>query len=120
MTLTELSQLTTPAAALVASVSTGEAATVVTLRGEADVFTLPMVVDALASAIADSEGPVIVDLADIGFIDTGSARAIARAWQFLDDRKRTLIVRSPSRIAARVLEVLGLSHLIEPDQMSAS
>lgn len=115
MTLAELSQPTIPAAALVASVSTVGTATIVRLRGEADVFTLPVVVDALARAIADSEGPVIVDLADTGFIDTGAVRAIARAWQFLDDRQRTLTLRSPSRMAARVLGLLGLSHLLEPD-----
>lgn len=120
MTLTELSQPTIPAAALVASVSTVGTATIVRLRGEADVFTLPVVVDALARAIADSEGPVIVDLADTGFIDTGTVRAIARAWQFLDGRQRTLTLRSPSRIAVRVLGVLGLSHLIEPDRMTAA
>ena len=120
MTLTELSHPTIPAAALVASVSTVGTATVVSLRGEADVFTLPLLVDALARAIADSEGPVIVDLAGTDFIDVGTVGAFVRAWQFLDDRERTLSLRSPSRFAARVLGVLGVSHLIERDRIGAA
>lgn len=116
MTLTELAQPTLPAAPLVASVSTEGAATVVTLRGEADLFTLPIVVDVLARAIADHDGPVIVDLALTEFIDSGTVRTLARAWTFLDDRGRKLTVRSPSTMAVRMLELFGLTHRIEPDR----
>lgn len=120
MTLTELAQPTIPAAPLIASVSADGLAKVVTLRGEADLFTLPVVVDVLARVIADSDGPVIVDLSDTEFIDTATVRALARAWQFLNDRGRTLTLRSPSRVATRVLGVLGLDHLVEPDRMTAA
>lgn len=115
MALTELAPRAVPPAPLVASVSCDGTATIVTLRGEADVFTLPVVVAVLARVIADSYRPVIVDLADTDFMDTATARALGRAWQFLDGRGRTLALRSPSRVAARVLDLLGLSHLIEPD-----
>ena len=113
MTLTELARPIVPAGALVASVSADGMATILTLVGEADLFTLPVVVDVLARVIADSDGPIIVDLANIKFINSGSARVLARASQFLDDRGRTLTVRSPSRMAGRILGLLGLSHLIE-------
>ena len=112
MTLTQLAPAP-PAAGLVVSVSSDAVGTVVTLRGEADVFTLPLVVDVLTSAIADHDGPIIVDLTETDFIDVGNVRALARAWRFLDDRGRTLTLRSPSRAATRVLELLGLSPLIE-------
>jgi hypothetical protein len=46
--------------------------------------------------------------------------ALARAWQFLDGRGRTLTLRSPSRVASHVLELLGLSGLIEPEQVTAA
>lgn len=115
MTLTELA----PTAPLVASVSADGTAAVVTLRGEADVLTLPVLVDVLARVIGDSDGPVVVDLAHTEFIDTGTVRALARAWQFLNDRGRTLVLRSPSRLTVRVLALLDLIHLIEPDLMSA-
>jgi anti-anti-sigma factor len=124
MTLTGLAQPTAsaaaPPAALVASVSADGTATVVAFRGEADLFTLPVVIDVLARVIADSDGPVIVDLADTEFMDTAAVRALERAWQFLDDRGRALTLRSPCRLARRVLTLLGLSHLLEPDGITAA
>ena len=113
MPLTDLAQPTLPSDALVASVSSEGGAAVVALRGEADLFTLPIVVDMLARVVADHAGPVVVDLAETEFIDTGSVRAIARAAAILGDRGRALTVRSPSRMAVRMLAILGCSHLIE-------
>ena len=120
MTLKEFAQPTVQAATLVASVSADGMATVVTLRGEADLFTLPVVEEVLARVIADHDGPVIVELTHTEFIDSGTVRALARARQVLEDRGRTLIVRSPSRLAVRVLDLLGLSHLIEPDRVTVA
>jgi anti-anti-sigma factor len=113
MTLTELAQPTLPAAVFDASVSVERGAVVVAFRGEADLFTLPVVVGVLARVVADHDGPVIVDLVHTVFIDTGTVRAIARAWKFLDDRSRRLTVRSPSRMAIRMFALFGLTHLIE-------
>jgi anti-anti-sigma factor len=114
MTLTELAQSCAPTA-LAASFSAEGCVAVVSLRGEADVFTLPIVVDALARVIAASDSAVVVDLTHTVFIDSGAALAFARAGQFLDERGRTLTLRSPSRMATRVLSLLELTHLIAPD-----
>ncbi len=73
--------------------------------------------DALARVIADNDGAIVVDLAETKFIDTGTARAFARASQFLGHRGRELTLRSPSRIAVRVLTLLGLSDLIEEQRV---
>jgi anti-anti-sigma factor len=116
MTLTELAQRRNPAAPLTASVAADGASTVVTLRGEADLATLPVVIDVLTRVIADNDGPVIVDLAQTDFIDTGTVRVLGRAWEFLGHRGRALTVRSPSRVAARVLGFFGISDVIEPGQ----
>jgi anti-anti-sigma factor len=113
MTLTELAGPTMPSVALAAAVSTDGIATVVTLRGEADCFTLPVVVDVLTRVIADYQGPVIVDLSPTEFVDGGTVRALGRAGRYLNDRGRTLTLRSPSAMAVRIVSLLGLSHLIE-------
>jgi anti-sigma B factor antagonist len=118
MTLTEFAQSPLPADVLVASRATEGDATVVALRGEADLFTLSVISDVLVSVIADHDGPVVVDLAEIAFIDSGSIRVLARAAEFLGDRGRELTLRSPSRIVVRMLTLLGLSHLIEPVNQS--
>ena len=109
MTLIEIK----PLATLAASESAEGRATVVELRGEGDLSTLPVIVGALVRAISDHDGPVIVDLAGLTFVDTGAVRAFGRAWKFLDDRGRTLVLRSPSRLALRIITLLGISHLVE-------
>lgn len=120
MTLTEIPQHTARADALVASVSADGMTAVVRLRGEADLFTLPVVVDVLARVTADYDGPVVVDLSETAFIDTGTVRALVQAWELLDDRGRTLTLRAPSSGAIRVLGLLGLSHLVEIDRIRAT
>lgn len=113
MTLTEFAQPMLPSARLSISFSTDGPAAVITLCGEADLFTLRIVAGALTRVIADHDGPVVVDLAGTTFIDTGTVEALARAAEFLGDRGRELTLRSPSRIAVRVLMLLGLSDRIE-------
>lgn len=101
-------------AGLEVSLSAEGRTTVVVLRGEADVATLPAMVGALARVIADSEGDVVVDLAHVEFMDTATIRAVVRARAVLVGDGRQLTLRSPSRIAARVLAVFGLTELVSP------
>ena len=86
---------------------------VVVLRGEADLSTRPALSDVLSRVIADRVGDVVIDLAAAEFIDSSTVHALALAQQMLDRQSRKLGVRSPSRLAVRVLEVFGLSDLIE-------
>ena len=102
------------AAGLEVSVSAEGATTVVALRGEADVATLPALVGAFARLIADGGGDVVVDLAHVEFMDTATIRAVVRARAVLVGDGRQLTVRSPSRIAGRVLAVFGLTQLVTP------
>lgn len=87
--------------------------TVVTLRGEADAFTLPLLIDRLAMVVGSTEGPLVVDLSEARFIDMGNVRALARTSRFLNDQGRSLTLRSPSSSAARVLQLLGVGSLVE-------
>jgi anti-anti-sigma factor len=112
MIITELSSSIDPTE-LFASVSADGGTAVVMLQGEADLFTLPELVDVLSRAIADFDGPVVVDLSRTTFLDTGTVRAFARARRFLAERGRTLTVRSPSPMAMRLLGMLGATSLIE-------
>lgn len=114
MSVATLVQSAPPAAGLHVLISAEGATTVVAVRGEADISTLSVVVDALARVIADQEGDVVVDLAQTDFIDTATLRAMLRAREVLLDGERQLTLRSPSSIAGRLLALFGLSHLVEP------
>ncbi|HEX5266294.1 MAG TPA: STAS domain-containing protein [Acidimicrobiales bacterium] len=74
MAITTLTESTARAPGLVVSLSAdGTAiATVVALRGEADIATVPVLKDMLDRFIRDHEGTVIIDLADTHFIDTST------------------------------------------------
>lgn len=91
----------------------GDGATaVVALRGEADVAGLAVLVEAFARITADGAGDVVVDLSQVEFMDTATVRAVMGARALLAGQGRQLTLRSPSRVAARVLAVFGLSHLV--------
>jgi anti-anti-sigma factor len=102
-----------PVPGLTATMSSEGTTTVVALRGEADVATLPVLLDVLARAIAIHEGPVVIDLAGAQLIDTATVRALDRARQFLATKDRDLTFRSPSKLPARVLDFFALSDLVE-------
>ena len=93
----------------------GEATrTVVSLQGEADVSTRAALADALSRVIATGSGDVVVDLAAVTFIDTATGRSLAIGQRLLDRTGRILTFRCPSRMAVQVLDMFGLTDLIEP------
>jgi len=114
MTATTLTRSAQRAPGLVMSTSSEGPATVVVLRGEADVATLALVERTFDRIIRDGAGPVVVELAETRFIDSGTVRVFCDAARRLGERGRQLRVRSPSRTASVMLELFGLSDLILP------
>jgi anti-anti-sigma factor len=94
--------------------------TIVVLQGEADLSTRPALADVMSRVIAWRSGDVVIDLAEAAFIDTATVRALAMGQRLLDQRGRQLTFRSPSRLAARVLQLFDLTALIEVQQPRAS
>jgi anti-anti-sigma factor len=79
----------------------------VELRGEVDLQSeAPFVakVDALASA--DVSTTILLDLAEVDFIDSSGVRALVRVLQRHGDRLRLVAVSPPVR---RVLDIAGLT-----------
>jgi anti-anti-sigma factor len=90
--------------------------TVVALLGELDLSARPILSNALSTVAASHAGDVVVDLAEVMFIDSAIVRALALSQQMLDRQGRTLTFRSPSTIAALILDLFGLGGLIETEQ----
>ena len=86
---------------------------VVWLRGEHDMSTSSADSEVLACAIARNDWNVTVDLSDVWFMDASTIRTLVRARAFLDERSRSLTLRSPSRSAALVIRVCGLEGLVD-------
>ena len=112
MTLTPVAPLFSDAPGLVVSVSAEGATAAVALHGEVDFATVGVVQDVLGRVIVDHPGPIIVDLAETRFMDSASVRVLVLAGRDLEKGGRCLSIRAPSRMAARLLETFGSSHLI--------
>ena len=88
--------------------------TVVWLRGEHDVSTVAVLSEAMARAIALDDADVVVDLSEVQFMGAATVTVIIRAREFLRLRSRSLVLRSPSECARRILELCGHADLLDP------
>jgi anti-anti-sigma factor len=88
--------------------------TVIWLDGEYDIATVLTVADSLSTAISVDDNDVVVDLGGVTFISTATIDVLIRGQRSLKARDRRLTLRSPSRRASRVLELCGLTDLVEP------
>jgi anti-anti-sigma factor len=59
------------------------------------------------------EGAVVLDLRGVEFMDAATVTVILRSRELLRLRSRSLTVRRPSTRARRVLELCGLTDLID-------
>lgn len=86
---------------------------VVWLEGEHDIATVFGLADALEKATSSSDADVIVDLSGVTFIGAATVGVLLRGLDALRRQSRSLTLREPSRCATRVIEVFGLSGLVE-------
>lgn len=93
----------------------GEADNVlVQVAGEIDLTTAAQLRSALLSAVEGAPPPaaVHVDLADVSFIDATGVRVLVEAHEIAVRGGQALSVYDPSRIVARVLDILDLTDLL--------
>jgi anti-anti-sigma factor len=94
------------------AVVTGPAHTVVRVEGELDLATAPELASAL-EALDSGTGPVIVDLTEVGFVDSSGLSTLLQARQRLAGASGApelrLVVTRPSIL--RVLDVTGLADV---------
>ena len=86
---------------------------VVSLKGELDSAALNSLVDEFSDAIARDDSDVVVDLADVEFIGAAWIGTLVRSRAVLRAQNRDLTLRSPSGVVNRLLDLCGLSYLIE-------
>ncbi len=86
---------------------------VVWLRGEFDVSTAADLSAALARAIALVDADLVIDVSDVQFMDAAAVGVIVRTRTFLEQRSRSLTLRSPSPRVRRVFDLCGLAELLD-------
>ncbi len=86
-------------------------ATVVRVAGEIDVRTAPSLRHALDRAVADGTGDVVLDLSEVGFVDSSGLGVILGRYRRMPDG-RFLVLRAPRNHVRTLLEIAGVTRLL--------
>ena len=85
---------------------------VLTLTGELDPHTAPMLADEFDSLTGEGVRSVVLVLSGLGFIDSSGLRVVIAADRDLTELGGRLVLRSPSETVRRLLDITGLlDHL---------
>src|SRR5207302_5584943 len=94
----------------------GDSTATVTLAGELDLATAPALRDHLNHLHASGVRSFVLDTAGVTFIDSVGLSVILALYRRCRDEDGSVIVKSPSRVMQRTLEVAGLFDVLEiPD-----
>lgn len=86
--------------------------TIVWLRGEHDLSTIPYLSEALALATDLDDGDLVIDLRDTTFINAATLGVIIEVRAALAQRSRGLVLQAPGPVTWRVLILCGLTGLV--------
>lgn len=89
---------------------------VVSVTGEIDAFTSPALEQELEWVLGDGASSAVVDLAEVGFIDSTALRVLLKALPRFAKRGGKLVLVSDDRRVLRTLEITGLDmkFTVEP------
>jgi anti-anti-sigma factor len=90
---------------------------IVMLAGEVDLSTGATLGELLRGALEAKPARVVVDLAQVSFLDSTGIHTLLTAAQAADDVGCTLTVRNPTDIVMRVLTICGVDETLlgDPD-----
>jgi anti-sigma B factor antagonist len=85
----------------------------VAITGEVDVYTAPQLRERLYAIIADGASRIVLDLEAMTFIDSTGLGVIVGALKRLRQGGGDLILRAPGRSTRKVLDITGLTQIVE-------
>jgi anti-sigma B factor antagonist len=88
---------------------------IVAVRGELDVLTAPFLWERMEPALAGITGKLVLDFAELGFIDSMGLGVIVRAHSRLrgETAERQIVVRHLNAHARKVFEITGLDRVLD-------
>lgn len=84
----------------------------VTAAGEIDAATADSVADAVSSALADGYKRVVVDFAQVTFIDSTGLGVLVKSHRAAESADATFGVVHPTPQTRKLIRVLGLDQLL--------
>lgn len=86
-------------------------ADVLTVCGEVDLATAPLVRETLRALIEDGTGPVVVDLSEVPFMDSSGVHVLVESHRALASQNRRLAI--VCRLHGQIHKLLALVGLLE-------
>src|ERR687892_23485 len=86
-------------------------ATVVSIRGEVDLYTAPKLREQLDEAVTGDAPKVVVDLGQLDFIDSTGLGVLVGAQKQARAAGGDVTLRNPNRSTQKILEIAGLTEL---------
>ena len=83
------------------------------VRGEVDVYTAPQLREELYGIMGEGVTQLTLDLSAMTFIDSTGLGVVVGAIKRLREVGGELVLRSPSRSTRKVLEITGLTRIVE-------
>lgn len=103
-----------------AEIESRNGVTRVALSGELDMSTAAILSKSLAPIEADGVTSIMLDIRDLGFIDSSGLRVLLQASERAETNGHRLLVVGATRAARRLFEITGTQFLIrEQDAGSA-
>jgi anti-sigma B factor antagonist len=86
----------------------------IALRGELDLASAPKLEREFHAALAAANGPIVVDLSDLQFMDSTGLRTLIAGQRSASDQRRPFAVaRRADSFIARVFEVAGADRAFD-------
>ncbi len=86
---------------------------VIVVHGDIDVAGGPILEAAIRER--ENDGPVVIDLADVYFIDSSGLRSLLGASRRAHDRNTTVVLRDVGSEVLRLLEITGTTEQFSID-----
>jgi anti-anti-sigma factor len=82
------------------------------LRGELDMYSAPLLERQLEAVAADARGEIVLDLAELTFMDVSGLRTILDAARTARRGRRALVIENPMPHIVRLLELTAIDQTL--------
>ena len=86
------------------------------LGGEVDLVAAPRLIEDLRGCASQTTGTVVVDCAELSFLDSSGVDALLRVDRMLREERRRLRLVHLQDTPRRVVEILGLGETLGVDE----
>jgi anti-sigma B factor antagonist len=97
-------------------VQLADGAATLALRGDIDAYTGPSLTEYLDAAVAETDGNVTVNLANVAFVDSSGIAVLVGAAKRLRERGHELVVEEPAARVSKILEMTGVTKLLRVER----